>query len=115
MNKYHFGGGELFRGPAYQRGYGLGGTFRKFFRWIVPLVSPHIKDLGRTAMSHVGDFAKDVAAGADLKESASRHINTTVNSLKDKIERKLRGEGKRKLKRKKILFKKKTYNDIFAK
>jgi hypothetical protein len=114
MNKYQYGGGEAFRGPAYQRGYGLGGSFRRFFKWLVPLVSPTIKDLGRTAIGHVGDFAKDVAAGADLKESAARHINTAVNSLKDRVEKKLRGEGKRNIKRKKILIKKKSYNDIFA-
>lgn len=34
------GGGsnyDYFRGDVYQKGYGLGGTFKKFFKWIVPI------------------------------------------------------------------------------
>ena len=36
-------GGEynVYRGSMYQKGYGLGGSFRKFFSWIIPLVKKH--------------------------------------------------------------------------
>jgi hypothetical protein len=113
MNKYQYGGGEPFRGPPYQLGYGLGGTFRKFFKWVIPLISPSIQEMGRKALGHAGDFAKDVAAGADLKEAASRHINSAANSVKDHIEKKLRGEGKKR--KRKIIIRKKNFNYIFAK
>ena len=32
-----YGDYDVFRGSIYQKGYGLGGNFRKFFNWIVPL------------------------------------------------------------------------------
>jgi hypothetical protein len=48
----------------------------------------------------------DVASGRPFKESAGAHINSTVSDLKDDIERKLRGGGKRKRKQK--------YSDIFS-
>lgn len=125
MNKY--GGGAPFRGPPYQLGYGLGGSFRKFFKWIVPLVKehtiPHIKsglaDLGRTAIGSVGDFARDVANGQDLHTSAKLHLHNAVENVKHKIEKKLRG-GKRKkrgiIRKNRIILKKKSkkFEDIFV-
>jgi hypothetical protein len=32
-----YGDYDVFRGSIYQKGHGLGGNFRKFFNWIVPL------------------------------------------------------------------------------
>ena len=130
MNKYiQYGGGEPFKGPPYQLGYGLGGSFRKFFKWIVPLVKQHalpqiqsgISDIGRTAMSSVSDFARDVADGRDLKTSANTHASRAISAVKEKIEKKLSG-GKRKRKtrvtRKKPKFilakQSKKFDDIFV-
>jgi hypothetical protein len=28
----------VFRGSIYQKGYGFGDVFKKFFRWVVPIV-----------------------------------------------------------------------------
>ena len=121
MNKY--GGGDVFRGPPYQQGYGLGGSFRRFFKWMVPLVKQHtvpmlqsgLSEIGRTALGSVGDFAKDVSQGEDVKTAATKHINTAVSNLKNQIENKLSGRGKRKHKKPKILLKKRTkkFDDIF--
>ena len=41
MNR-QLGGYEVFKGPMYQQGYGLGGYFRKFFKWIVPIAEKHV-------------------------------------------------------------------------
>lgn len=122
MNKY--GGGDVFRGPPYQQGYGLGGSFRRFFKWIVPLVKQHtlpviqsgLTEIGKTALGSVGDFAKDVSQGEDIRSSASKHINSAVSNIKNKIEKKLSGQGKkRKPKKSKILLKRrsKKFDDIF--
>lgn len=122
----------VFRGSPYQQGYGLGGTFRKFFRWIVPLFQKHalphiesgIKEFGKTALSAAADLAKDVVSGRNVREAATDRINTAVNSLKERAENSLEGkanslEGKGiKRKRKKfkkfvVLKKKKNFKDIF--
>lgn len=123
MRKYvQFGAGEPFKGPPYQLGYGLGGSFRKFFKWIVPLVKqhamPHIQrglaDLGRTAMSSVSEFARDVADGKDVQTSAKIHTHKALNSVKEKIENKLNG-GKRKTKKSSVIRKTKKQKIFFRK
>jgi hypothetical protein len=50
----------------------------------------------------------DVASGRPFKEAAGERINSTVAGLKQDIERKLTGGGKRKRKQSK-------YKDIFSK
>lgn len=124
MNNHMIGGGDytIFRGPPIQRGYGLGGSFRRFFKWIVPLVKQHtipaiqsgLRDIGNTALSSAGDFAKDLAQGRDLKEAANHHMTTAVSTIRDQVEKKLKG-GKRKRRKHKIIIKrhKPEYNDIF--
>jgi hypothetical protein len=128
MNYYQAGKGlNVYRGPVMQRGYGLGGTFRKFFNWIVPIVQKHalpavesgLREVGRTAVSTVADIAKDTVAGRSIKEASEEHINRAVNQLKEKVENKLEGRGKkRKTNKKKIILIKKNskkFDDIFNK
>jgi hypothetical protein len=95
-------------------GYGLGGQFKRFFKWIIPLVSPAIAHVGNRALSAVGDIAKDVSVGKTIQEAAGTHINTAVADLKTDIEKKLRG-GKRKRKTQKVHIKfSKQKHDIFS-
>jgi hypothetical protein len=52
----------------YQKGYGLGGTFRRLFKWIVPIFKKHAlpvlkssaKVIGTEAISTIGDISKDI-------------------------------------------------------
>lgn len=124
MNYYYQRGGgigddHIFRGPMYMQGYGLGANFRRFFRWIVPLVQKHatpmlksgLTEVGRTALNTVSDILKDTASGQNFKESAETRINTAVDNLKELVEKKLEGRG---IKRKRKKFNKKTFNDIFG-
>jgi hypothetical protein len=116
---------NIFRGNPYQRGYGLGGAFRRFFNWVVPLFQKHavpalesgMKVVGKSALSAAADIAKDVASGRNVKEAAETHINSAVELLKEKAEKKLSGNGiKRKSKFKKYVIlkkQKKSFNDIF--
>ena len=114
------GGYEVFRGPMYQQGYGLGGYFRKFFKWLVPIaekhVMPHIKSglevVKNQAFESVADIAKDAIKGKNFKESVKENVTQAIDNLKTKAESKLKGEGLQK--KRKIIFKKrKLSDDIF--
>jgi hypothetical protein len=126
MNRIRGSGGDIFKGPLYQQGYGLGGSMRRFFKWIVPLVKKHavpaltsgMKDIGATALSSFGDFAKEVASGRDASEAAHHHATNAVNQIKEQVEKKFEGRGikrRAKPKKSKIIIKKhkKSYDDIF--
>ena len=119
---------RVYSGPLYQRGYGLGGTFRRFFSWIVPLVKKHaipvlesgIKHVGKTELSTAADIAHGIVAGKNFKKSAEDRIDTAVEKLKEQAEQKLEGRGinkKRKKKSHSIIFKKQdkqNITDIFS-
>jgi hypothetical protein len=79
---------NVYRGSYMQQGYGLGNSFKKFFKWIIPLVKPALTHVGNKALGVVGDIAKDVSVGKTLQESAAPRINTAVSEIKSDIERK---------------------------
>lgn len=129
MNKYskfnHIGSGRddtFYKGAVYQRGYGLGNQFRRFYNWIFPLIRKHavpkiekgIQKLGEESINSVTNIAKDVLAGKDLKTAATENINKSITNIKQSVEDTLEGKG---IKRKspKILFLKKSkrLKDIF--
>jgi hypothetical protein len=100
---------NVYRGSYQQRGFGLGGTFAKFFKWVLPLVRPALAHVGSRAVDMASYIADDVSVGKTFKESAGTHINTALTTAKESIEKKLKG-GKRKRKTK-VKFSKKR--DIF--
>lgn len=115
---------DVFRGSSYQRGYGLGGSFRSFFKWLVPIFKEHAlpllksgaQEVGKEAISSITNIAKDAVNGRNIKEAAGEHLNSAVDNLKEKVNKKLSGKGiKRRKKRKNtIIFRKKAkLNDIF--
>jgi hypothetical protein len=106
----------------YQGGYGLGNVFKRFFKWIVPIIKdkavPVLKDVGKkvgeSVISGTTNFARDALDGKDIKESAKTRFEETKNDIKSKIEQ--RGEGINKRKRRKKLIRtisKKQKKDIF--
>jgi hypothetical protein len=121
---------SIYRGSPYQqgwgqRGMGIGGTFRKYMSWLLPLLRKHalpkiesgLRVVGNTVLTTAGDIAHDVAAGRNVKEAAEERINTAVELLKEKAERTLEGNGirkKRKFKKFVILKKKAHIKDIFS-
>lgn len=123
MNQ-HKKGGYYYKGALMQRGYGLGGTLRKFFSWLMPIVQEHalpsintgLKEIGKTALTTAADIAKDVVTGKNLKNVAEEKISAAIDSLKEKAEKGLSGKGiKRRRTKKKIyiLKKRKHTKDIF--
>ena len=116
----------IYRGAYMQRGYGLGGIFQKFFKWVVPVFQQHAlpaiesgaKSLGKETLISLSNIAKDVASGKDIKEATHEHVNNAIDNLKGKIQNKLSGNGIKGSRRKKkfILLKPKNkYTDIFSK
>ncbi len=125
-------GNNPYKGVYWQKGSGLGGTFKKFWKWIVPIFQKHalpklktgLEVLGEEGLSTVKNIAKDVISGKNFKDSAESNIDTAVGNLQKKVEQNLEGEGlktdtinkKRKQNKKRINFKTKKikHNDIFG-
>jgi hypothetical protein len=103
----------VFQGPLYQNGYGVGGYFKKLFRWIVPLAEKHIfpriksgaQEIGKHIINASSNIAQDVVKGRNIRQSADEHINKAMDSLQQMAESKLAGQG---LKRKAIMIPKNT-------
>ena len=108
-DKYYLDQATIFptyKGIRPQRGNGLGNVFKKFFRWIMPIVKAHakpvLKSVGESVLKGTTEFAKDALDGKDLKESAKSRIIETTEDLKSKFNMKGKGINTKKRKRKLI-------------
>ncbi len=80
QNQRGGGGGQqmhIYRGPKYQRGYGIGSIFRSVIKTLTPIfTSQKFKDAaataGRHALSAGVNIGKDLVEGANLKEALKR-------------------------------------------
>jgi len=60
------GGGydDYYMGVPVQRGSGIGAVFKRFFKWITPIVKnnvgPVAKNIGHQVVGSLGSLAKDV-------------------------------------------------------
>lgn len=95
----------VFRGMDVQRGYGLGGIFKKFFSWIMPIVREHAlpvtKSIGKEMLKGAINVANDSLEGKNVKESAKSRTKEVLNTIKETQ----LGKG----------YKRKTKNKIFTK
>ena len=77
---------NVFRGAPVQRGYGLGGAFRKFFSWALPILKetlrPTLQNLGKEVIGGVSNFANDTLQGKDIESSAKQRFRETIQNLK---------------------------------
>lgn len=98
------GGGsnyDYFKGNVYQKGYGLGGTFKRFFKWIVPIFKRHalpvvhsgLKSVGKEVIESASKIANDLVEGRNFRDSANQNVETSINNLKTKFENNLKGNG----------------------
>ena len=119
---------NTFKGSLYQRGYGMGGMFKRFFKWIIPilkksatpLLTRAASALGSEAVSTVSNIAKDAYNGKPIGESIKQNANIAIDNLKNKVEKSLSGKGiKRRRSMKKMIIlkkrnnKRKKFDDIF--
>jgi hypothetical protein len=126
LNQAGFGHLPVYRGVQFQRGYGLGGVFRKFFTWVIPILRQHAipiaKTFGEEVIKSASNLANDALEGKNIKDSAKIRIDESMKNLSRKAGVQA-GEGykrrtkKRKVKHKKFTTKKKqkTLHDIFSK
>lgn len=94
---------NYYQGSSHQRGYGLGGLFRSFFRAAVPLFKSGAKAVGKQLFHSGVDLLNDVTKGQDVKAAAKRRFKEVGNILTDKAANKMKtmiGSGKRNKKRK---------------
>jgi hypothetical protein len=126
MNKIQPVDYNVFQGTKYQRGYGFGNIFKKLFKWVMPIFEqkavPILKTVGKTILKGTTNFAEDAIDGKNVKESAKRRFEESLDELSDKAGV-MRGNGfKRPInKKRKIATNKKKKNkekrdfDIFDK
>jgi hypothetical protein len=85
----------VFRGATFQRGSGFGDVFKKFFRWIVPIVKknsePVLRTIGKEALHAVSNIANDTLQGKNFKESVKNRLSNSLDNISKHY-----GEGKRK-------------------
>jgi hypothetical protein len=121
MNNKQLGGINVYRGQFFQRGYGLGSYFSRFFKWLIPLANKHAlpvlqnaaSTVGREVINSASNIMNDVSKGRNFSEASKEHTESSINTLKNKIENTLEGKGIKRLKKKKIVFVKKLKKDIF--
>jgi hypothetical protein len=114
----------IFHGSAFQRGFGFGDIFKKFFTWIVPIVKknalPLMKDVGRELVKTTSNIAYDTIDGQNFKNSTIKRINETMDYIQNqygkgktnilKKKYKLKGNKIKQKKKKKKLYKKGAKN-----
>ena len=84
----------VFRGVVYQRGHGFGDVFKKFFRWIVPIVKQHAAPIastvGKEAFKSAVNIATDAIDGKNFSESSKERLKESLANLSNKY-----GSGKK--------------------
>lgn len=97
------GGLNYYQGSTHQRGYGLGGLFRSFFRAAIPLFKSGAKAVGKQLFHSGVDLLNDVTKGDDVRVAAKKRLKEVGHALTDKAAAKMKtmiGSGKRNKKRK---------------
>lgn len=106
------GNNNVFRGAPYQRGYGLGGAFKRFFSWALPIIKqnlkPTLQHIGKEVISGVSNLTSDAISGKDVEASAKEHFKQAVKNLGGQA-----GNGYKRRRKTKIKSHKKRKLDIF--
>ena len=92
--------GELYRSVLHQRGYGLntemmdhdhvyglgfGELMGRLFRAAAPHLKSGLKYLGKSAVVTAANVAEDAINGADIKESAMKHVGDAVSDAAGEV------------------------------
>ena len=82
-------GMPVFRGSAWQQGYGLGELFRSVARAVMPMVKSGAKALGKIALNAGANLLGDVASGKNLKEAVKTRRKEAVSVAKNRAVKRL--------------------------
>ena len=122
FNKYYenqVNGVSGFQGQRFQKGYGFGALFKKFFRWVIPIIRnnvvPILSKTANVVKSSVNkgmeNFENDILdEKKDIKESAHERFKETIQNIKKSLQTGSGNKKKKKVKRIKGSFKKRTRN-----
>ena len=90
-NQLKGSGLPVFVGYPNQRGYGIGGFFRRLSNWIVPIFKTHgiplLKKGGEAVTNELlksaSNIANDAFSGKNIKDSAKENLTKSINNLSD--------------------------------
>jgi hypothetical protein len=76
-------GGNIagYRGARMQRGYGIGGIFKSFARYAIPLFKQGAKVVGKRALQAATEIGQDVLQGKNVRESVETHGGKVVKDF----------------------------------
>ncbi|GFX85347.1 uncharacterized protein F54H12.2 [Trichonephila clavipes] len=75
---------RLHSGQSFQKGYGIGGWFKRLFRSALPFLSRGAKSVGKEVLRTGAQIANDLLEGRNLQESAEERAKETGRILAKK-------------------------------
>lgn len=99
---------SYYQGQTLQKGYGIGGWFKKLFRTALPFLARGAKTVGKEVLRTGTQIANDLLEGKNLQESAEQRSKEAGRKLAKKAIQKaddMLGKGQKLNKRKRKPFK----------
>ncbi|GFT90159.1 uncharacterized protein F54H12.2, partial [Trichonephila clavipes] len=72
-----------YAGQSFQKGYGIGGWFKRLFRTALPFLKSGAKSVGKVLKTST-QIANDMFGGAEFPESARQRTNETGKKVNKK-------------------------------
>ncbi|GFT83962.1 uncharacterized protein F54H12.2 [Trichonephila clavipes] len=88
---------SYYQGQSFQKGYGIGGWFKRLFHSALPFLSLGAKSVGKEVLRTGAQIANDLLEGRNLQESAEERAKETGRKLAKKAIKKaddMLGKGK---------------------
>ena len=84
-------GGNIagFRGGHMQRGYGIGGIFKSFARYAIPLFKQGAKVVGKRALQAATEVGQDVIQGKTVRESFKSRGKEAASDFEENVVQKV--------------------------
>ena len=96
-------GGGFYSGVRKQQGYGLGGLLAKLGRFVLPILKPVAKSIGKQAIRSGAQIAGDILDGQNPKQAFKQNLRQGTKELFQKAVKKKLKPVKRKRKSKKVI------------
>ncbi|GFT09160.1 uncharacterized protein F54H12.2 [Trichonephila clavipes] len=68
---------SYYQGQSFQKGYGIGGWFKRLFRSALPFLSRGAKSVGKEVLRTGAQIANDLLEGRNLQEPAEEREKET--------------------------------------
>ena len=89
------GGGGFYAGVKRQQGYGLGGVLAKLGRFVLPLLKPIAKSVGKQVIQSGAQFAGDIINGQKPKQAFKQNLKRGAKQLFQKAIKRKTSPSKR--------------------